>query len=672
MRIERHRIDEAALAAAEADFAERITGKVHRMQEDPRPAEGWRAVADSFLDYLGARSVQLPELHGKDAEAALGSAAAAAVGALELTLVPRRQFGVFIDYVGAGVSYGGEFDREEEPEAQDGEAGGGRQNSGRPVGQNDGRSEGRNHGWSEGRCGGQPLGQHRRRNDDTSGWLDALHLAFLASASDRATEVFIEAAPPWRGNEGRADVALVHALMAYVFGHEEGPDGFLPGRPEVYPFVRPDNYGLVRPDDHGLVRPDNLLVGRPDDIFGAGPVHDVEKCALIDMVVATLGDGDDWPGHRAALSSLRALAAGDEDGFHRRLARQLEQYRSRAEAGHATPRSLLPLDALALMAMAHRWRGWDTKVESGYLPRALVTGFEPAAPRVRAYGGDKRADAVVALTAGPLVVGRPTHPFAVQCLDPSPYDNCAAQEMARFHDPREDPKALARELMSLMSDQRQRFLVRAALAPQGADPCRDEALVLGAEAGAGALRLARAEPGTEVDVTVGGTTRRLPAWRGTFRPNPHQWQQAVALALVHGEREVLADCVLIEPGFFAEGDHPSPGGAYCAALHDYLRGVDPEPAMDHALLIGDRADTGGFLAPPVVLLSQLVQGDRQGFVLALADALEEHREHYTVGARGKDMEAALNLDVLGLVCHARRLGWPVPVRSPYLPESLLA
>ncbi|MFF3975861.1 immunity 49 family protein [Streptomyces sp. NPDC001828] len=588
MRIERHRIGEAASAAAEADFAERIAAEVHRMQEDPLPAEGWRMVADDLLDYLGARSLRLPELGGKDAETALGSAAAAAVGALELTSAPGRQSEVFIDYAGAGVSYGGELERDEDTQEQAG----------------------------------------RVRASD---WLDALHLAFLAQVSDSAAEVFIEAAPPWRGNEGRADVALVHALMAYVFGHEEGPA----------------------------------------DVFSSVPVQDVEKCALIDMVVSTLGEGDDWPGHRAALSTLRALAAGDEEGFAQRLATQLEQYRSRASGDNARPRSLLPLDALALMAMAHRWHGWEIPVESGYLPRALVTGFEPEAPRVRAYGRDKRADAVAALGTGPLVVERPRHPLEIRSLDPSLYDDLAAQEMARFHDLSADPKSLARDLTSLMSDERRRFLVRAAVDPDGTDPCQYEAVLLGAEAGAAALRVARAEPGTEVEVTVGGTTRTLPAWRGSYRPNPHQWQQAVALALVVGARRPLADCVLIEPEFFAEGDHPSPGGAYCAALHDYLRGVDPEPAMDHALAVADRMAGGSFLAPPLSLLSQLVQCDQQGFALALADALEEHREHYTVGARGRDMEAAVNLDVLGLACHARRIGWPVPVRSPYLPKSLL-
>ncbi|MEV6042525.1 immunity 49 family protein [Streptomyces xanthochromogenes] len=588
MRIERHRIGEPALAAAEADFAERIAAEVHRMQEDPLPATGWRLVADDLLDYLGARSVRVPELSGKDAETALGSAAAALVGALELASSPGRQAEVFIDYAGAGVSYGGEFE-----------------------------------------CGDATATPGDRVR--TCDWLDALLLAFLTEVSDRKAEVFIEAAPPWRGNEGRADVALVHALMAYVLDHEEGPV----------------------------------------DVLTAGPVQDVEKCALIDMVISTLGEGDDRPGHRAALSTLRALAAGDEEGFARCLAAQLEQYRSRAAGDNARPRSLLPLDALALMAMAHRWHGWDIPVESGYLPRALVTGFEKDAPRVRAYGRDKRADAVAALAAGPLVVERPGRPCPDQPLEPSLYDDVAAQEMARFHDPKTDPKALARDLTSLMADQRQRFLVRAAVDPDGTDPCQYEAALLGAEAGAAALRVARAEPGTEVPVTIGGTTRTLPAWRGSYRPNPHQWQQAVALALVVGARKPLADCVLIEPEFFAEGDHPSPGGAYCAALHDYLRGVDPEPAMDHALATADRMASGSFLMPPLTLLSQLVQCDQEGFALALADALEEHREHYSVGARGKDIEAAVSLDVLGLACHARRIGWPVPVRSPYLPEGLL-
>ena len=92
--------------------------------------------------------------------------------------------------------------------------------------------------------------------------------------------------------------------------------------------------------------------------------------------------------------------------------------------------------------------------------------------------------------------------------------------------------------------------------------------------------------------------------------------------------------------------------------------------MDHALNTAARmAERAASWPRRYSLLSQLVQGDRQGFALALADALEEHREHYTVGDRGKDIEAAVNLDVLGLACHAHRIGWPVPIRSPICPRG---
>ncbi|MBT2480645.1 Imm49 family immunity protein [Streptomyces sp. ISL-94] len=65
------------------------------------------------------------------------------------------------------------------------------------------------------------------------------------------------------------------------------------------------------------------------------------------------------------------------------------------------------------------------------------------------------------------------------------------------------------------------------------------------------------------------------------------------------------------------------------------------------------------------------RGRPEGFARAPADALEEHREHHEVGALGREPEAALSPDVLALVCHARRMGRPVPVGSPYLPQELV-
>lgn len=79
----------------------------------------------------------------------------------------------------------------------------------------------------------------------------------------------------------------------------------------------------------------------------------------------------------------------------------------------------------------------------------------------------------------------------------------------------------------------------------------------------------------------------------------------------------------------------------------------------------------GLPEPPVVLLSQLVEGDEESFNLALLDALEAHRDHYLVGDRAERPDTAVALDVLALACHARRRGWNIKVSSAYLPPRLL-
>ncbi|MCX4545926.1 immunity 49 family protein [Streptomyces sp. NBC_01565] len=94
--------------------------------------------------------------------------------------------------------------------------------------------------------------------------------------------------------------------------------------------------------------------------------------------------------------------------------------------------------------------------------------------------------------------------------------------------------------------------------------------------------------------------------------------------------------------------------------------------MDRALLDVERAEGRGFLPPPAVLLSQLVEGDEESFDLVLLDAPEAHRDHYRVADRADGVDAALDLDTLALACHAHRSrGWPIRVASPYLPPRLL-
>ena len=209
-----------------------------------------------------------------------------------------------------------------------------------------------------------------------------------------------------------------------------------------------------------------------------------------------------------------------------------------------------------------------------------------------------------------------------------------------------------RKLESVMGDQERLFLWRSASPGDLADAQRTS-LRLAAQAGAALFRVALAEPGTDAEVTAGA----------------HNWQTATAFALITGVRENLAPLVLTGPAF--AGPDRSAFGPYRAALHAYLKGAEPERAAQRALQYAESAKDWGFAMPPTVLLSQLVEGDEESFNLALADALEAHRAYYQVADRADDPEAAVNLDVLALVCHARRRGWAIRVESPYLPRDLV-
>jgi hypothetical protein len=170
-------------------------------------------------------------------------------------------------------------------------------------------------------------------------------------------------------------------------------------------------------------------------------------------------------------------------------------------------------------------------------------------------------------------------------------------------------------------------------------------------------------------VTIGGATLTYQADHSDSA-GPAEWHIATDLALITGDRESLA--VLVRTGPTRTKEDRSACAWYRQALHDYFRGTDPEPATDRALDEREKARDWGFLPAPAVLFSQLVEGDEESFNLALIDALEEHRDYYSVADRATDApEAALSLDVLALACHARRRGWNIHVTSPYLPSRIL-
>ncbi|THA78711.1 immunity 49 family protein [Streptomyces sp. A0592] len=374
------------------------------------------------------------------------------------------------------------------------------------------------------------------------------------------------------------------------------------------------------------------------------------------------GEPLEGPPGSAALRTLRALAAEDRAAFDAALADLLVRHRA-LQGPSAPARSLLPLVPIALAALAYRTLGWSPAVRSDYLPHALITGFETRGPRVGGFGRERRPDAVAALAAGPLVVERPACERTVHPETRAIYEE-SVQEAFTAVDGR--PLEVWR-LDWVMGDQERLFTWDAG-DPGDLTAARLAPLRLASQMGAALFRIALAEPGTEAEVTIDGRTLRYPAERGE-EAGAHNWERAVALALITGEREDLAPLVLTGPAF-ARPDG-SASSAYREALHAYLKGVDAGPAAQRALQQAEKAKDWGFAMPPAVLLSQLVDGDEESFNLALADALEAHRAHYQVADRADDPAASINLGILGLACHARRRGWAVRVESGYLPADLI-
>ncbi|WUO34985.1 immunity 49 family protein [Streptomyces sp. NBC_00286] len=585
-RIERHRVGEAAVSAVREDFSNRIGSQVHSMSKaGPVTSYEWWMVAEEFVDYLGALSVETPDLHTPEAKAVLQDAAEAAAGAVAYAAYyPHAQFQVFLNYVNWGMVY---------------EAG----SEGSPT------------------------------SVTAAKWLDAFCLAVLADKAQWHGEAFHFAREhPQRGRAGHPEAELINGFMAYVIGDTGDDDA-------NYPPSREEKRAAI---DAALAR------------MRSRAAESAESTGSAENLV-------DHP-YSIGLYALRALTVGDQDEFGRAVVRLLLPLTDIPGPG-ARPNSLLPLLPLALTALAYRREGWPSPVDTGYLPHALITGFETAPPRVGPYGRDRRADAITELAHGVVEFVRP--------MDPQPLTLESAAQFERFtreaFTPVPGEQLAVWQLTHAMTDQEILFKTRASHSADVTDLQLGN-LRLAAELGAALFRTTLAEPGTDVEVTIDGTTVRYPAGLDE-EASPGAWHKAVGFALITGRREDLAPLVLAGPTCARKDG--SLFASYREALHDYLRGEDPEPATDRALQDCEKAKNQTFLPPPAVLFSQLVEGDEQSFNLALLDALEAHRDHHRIADRATDCDAAINLDILALTCHARRRGWNIRVTSPYLPARIL-
>lgn len=74
---------------------------------------------------------------------------------------------------------------------------------------------------------------------------------------------------------------------------------------------------------------------------------------------------------------LRVLVEDDQSAFEQALGHRLVQQRESAPSD-AAPRSLLPQKTIALAALAVQVHGWSLRVQSAYLPQALLSAPEGA------------------------------------------------------------------------------------------------------------------------------------------------------------------------------------------------------------------------------------------------------------------------------------------------------
>lgn len=416
--------------------------------------------------------------------------------------------------------------------------------------------------------------------------------------------------------------------------------------------------------------------------------------SAMDPFFASLGEGarkhPDLGSIDPGLLFLHSLLTRNEKAFWATMAARLAWFRD--NSGDASPRTLLPAAELAFAALAVRTEGWRMPFESHYLPRRLVEGeARRSGPRVGPYGTGKDPGALGALAEGLLAVERPTEAFTTgrdieQIFE---YEDKNLTSIWRPEIiPRELPGALQRSARSELLD----FRFHSVSDPQARHPRQLAAFTHASQYTVAAFASVTGEEGQTVDVTIGQTTAPLRCVAPTRAISEGARRVAIEYALLSGSRERL-DVLLAHPqdAFLRkeEGHGYAVFPRYDAALLTFLkaeraRGWRPRPqgrprpahgavraAMDEALAALADHNMPGYPPPPVLLLSQMVAGDPEGFDLALADRLEAYRETYSIGDRAEDPDGLIDPHGLALACLARAQGWQVRVDSDYLPAGVL-
>ncbi|WP_017569173.1 immunity 49 family protein [Nocardiopsis halotolerans] len=398
----------------------------------------------------------------------------------------------------------------------------------------------------------------------------------------------------------------------------------------------------------------------------------------VDSAVTGMANAGEPP--HPDLLQLYTLLSRNEELFWKMMAARLEAHRD--SVSEDSPRSLLPIAEIAYAAMAVRLEGWEQPFGSDYLPHRLVAGEQGrGGPRVGAYGADKDPGALRELARGELAVERPvTVPDHIDRLLET-LDEDSEEDLGDAWSPDTVSHMLPAALQWNARDEITRFRYRSLVDPQARDPRQLEALTHASQYTAAALASVASREDT-VEVTLGPTTAPLRSVAPTRDTSEGARMVAAEYAVLSGSRERLDALVSYPTDAFTARDDTGTSvyGLYRTALLAHLRaessrsgtGEEVRAAMDEAVAALERHHAlPGHPPPPVILLSQLVEGDRDGFALALVDALEEHREAFSVGGNHGDSDGFVDTRVLALACLARARGWDVPVESDYLPRGVL-
>lgn len=376
---------------------------------------------------------------------------------------------------------------------------------------------------------------------------------------------------------------------------------------------------------------------------------------------------------------LHALLCRNEQLFWTLMATRLAWFRDNCAS--ESPAALLPVAELAFAALAVRVEGWTMPFDTDYLPRYLVRGGRGHDARVGPYGADKDPEALRALAHAPIEVTHPTkdatRPRTVEELFQR-NDRWMA-EIAKADTTRH---RYADDLMRYADYEQLTFGRSLSVDPQARHPRQLAAFTHAAQLTAAAFACT-ATTGETVEVALGDATAVLRAFGPGAGASKGQLVTAVEYALISGSPERLEALLGLPEELF-----PRPGGSdasvfhhYGVALLAYLRstpaasGAVPDPgvreAVDAALEALAGYTTPGSPPPPVIALSQLVAGDREGFSLALADVLEVYRDEHSFGEQARSSDGLVDRHSLALACLARARGWEVRVDSGYLPQGLL-